>query len=65
LAWFLHTLCVFRFPPSLTMMHLCITQYTYWTPSVHSLESADPAQWLMSQALLLNVLLHVGLCYGG
>src|SRR6218665_573947 len=29
---FLHTLCVFRFPPALTMMHLCITQCTYWTP---------------------------------
>src|SRR6218665_3171466 len=29
---FLHTLCVFRFPPSLTMMHLRITQCTYWTP---------------------------------
>src|SRR6218665_1621006 len=28
---FLHTLCVFRFPPSLTMMHLCIIQCTYWT----------------------------------
>jgi len=27
----LHTLCVFRFSPTLTMMHLCITQYTYWT----------------------------------
>src|SRR6218665_3711402 len=25
----LHTLCVFRFPPILTMMHLCITQCTY------------------------------------
>src|SRR6218665_727757 len=25
---FLHTLCVFRFPPTLTMMHLCITQCT-------------------------------------
>src|SRR6218665_1167235 len=23
---------VFRFPPTLTMMHLCITQCTYWTP---------------------------------
>src|SRR6218665_3522627 len=23
------------FPPTLTMMHLCITQYTYWTP-LHS-----------------------------
>src|SRR6218665_911215 len=29
---FLHTLCVFRFPPTLTRMHLCITQCTYWTP---------------------------------
>jgi len=29
---FLHTLCVFRFPSTLTMMHLCITQCTYWTP---------------------------------
>src|SRR6218665_1203360 len=28
---FLHTFCVFRFPPTLTMMHLCITQCTYWT----------------------------------
>ena len=29
---FLHILCVFRFLPSLTTMHLCITQCTYWTP---------------------------------
>jgi len=29
---FLYTLCVFRFPPTLTMVHLCITQCTYWTP---------------------------------
>src|SRR6218665_3967976 len=29
---FLHTLCVFRFPPTFTMMHLCITQCAYWTP---------------------------------
>jgi len=29
---FLHTLCVFRLPPTLTMMHSCITQCTYWTP---------------------------------
>ena len=28
---FLHTLRVI-FPPTLTMMHLCITQCTYWTP---------------------------------
>src|SRR6218665_4050020 len=26
---FVHTLRVFRFPPSLTMMHLCIRQCTY------------------------------------
>src|SRR6218665_504464 len=25
------TLHVFRFPPTFTMMHLCITQCTYWT----------------------------------
>src|SRR6218665_912598 len=34
-----NTLCVFRFPPTLTMMHSCITQYTYWTPlhsSIHA-----------------------------
>ena len=31
----LHTLRVFRFPPTLTVMHLCITQCTYWTP-LHS-----------------------------
>jgi len=29
---FLLTLRVFRFPPTLTMMHLRITQCTYWTP---------------------------------
>jgi len=29
---FLHTLHVFRFPPTFTMMHLCNTQCTYWTP---------------------------------
>jgi|SRR6218665_1369091 len=28
----LHTLCVFHFPPTLTMMHLCNTQCTYWMP---------------------------------
>jgi len=31
---FLHTLCVFRFLPTLLMMHLCITQCTYWTPLI-------------------------------
>src|SRR6218665_1650900 len=34
---FLHTLRVFRFPPTLTMMHLCITQCTYWTPVRHAI----------------------------
>src|SRR6218665_585926 len=29
---FLHTLYVFRIPLTLTMMHLCITQCTYWMP---------------------------------
>jgi len=29
---FLHTLCVSHFPPTLTIMHLWITQCTYWTP---------------------------------
>src|SRR6218665_1526978 len=28
----LHALRVFRFPPTFTMMHLCITKCTYWTP---------------------------------
>ena len=31
---FLHTFSVLRFPPTLTLMHLCITQCTYWTPLV-------------------------------
>jgi len=34
---FLHTLCLFLLPPTLTMMHLCITQCTYWTPLIESL----------------------------
>src|SRR6218665_4034523 len=29
---FLHILRVFRFPTTFTMMPLCITQCTYWTP---------------------------------
>src|SRR6218665_2365432 len=33
---FLHAFCDFRAPRTLTMMHLCITQCTYWTP-LHSL----------------------------
>src|SRR6218665_3326325 len=31
---FLHTFSVFRFPPTLTMMHLYITKCTNWTPLV-------------------------------
>src|SRR6218665_1373115 len=30
-VFFTYFIC-FSFPPSLTMMHLCITQCTYWTP---------------------------------
>src|SRR6218665_1740732 len=29
-----YIVCVFRFPSCLTMMHLCITQCTHWTPLV-------------------------------
>src|SRR6218665_2484063 len=29
---FLHTFYLFRFLPTFTIMHLCITQCTYWTP---------------------------------
>jgi len=36
---FLHTLRVF--PPSLTMMHLCITRCTYWTPRSSTVEFVD------------------------
>jgi len=32
---FLHTY-VFRFPLTLTMLHLCITQCMYWTPLDHT-----------------------------
>src|SRR6218665_2221992 len=28
---YFNALRVFSFPPTLTMMHLCITQCTYWT----------------------------------
>src|SRR6218665_645890 len=31
---FLHALCAFLSPPTLTMMHLCITQCMYWMPLV-------------------------------
>src|SRR6218665_1898310 len=35
---FLHTLRVFRFPLTFTMMHLCLTQCTYWTPLVNRIK---------------------------
>src|SRR6218665_4133432 len=38
-TYFLHTLLVFRFPPTLTMMNLCITQCTYWTPPCQNRKS--------------------------
>src|SRR6218665_1267976 len=46
---FLHTLRVF-FPPTLTSMHLCITQCTYWSPLsitliLGSLGIANPRIW--------------------
>jgi len=27
-----HLIYVILYPPILTMMHLCMMQYTYWTP---------------------------------
>ena len=50
---FLHTLCVFRFPPNLTMIHLCITQCTYWTPlyvRCHKITSGGHAGRLSARA---------------
>src|SRR6218665_3546872 len=39
---FLHAFCVFRFPPTLIMMHSCITQCTYWTPlAVYRIKSKN------------------------
>ena len=39
---FLHTLRVFRFPPTFTMMHLCINQCTYWTPRTRDNRPMQP-----------------------
>ena len=39
---FFYILCVFRFPPTLTMMHLCITQCTYWTPLQEAMPKPNP-----------------------
>ena len=33
---FTYFMCI-SFPPTFTMMHLCITQFTYWTPLLFSL----------------------------
>ena len=48
---FLHTLCVFCFPPALTMMHLCITQCTYWTPLVMSSCSNKRRLWWLQRLI--------------
>src|SRR6218665_2679433 len=40
-TFFTYFMC-FSFPPSLTMMNLCITQCTYWTPLLIILSSCLP-----------------------
>src|SRR6218665_4016079 len=47
---FLHTLRVIS-PPTLTMMHLCITQCTYWTPLCVNINHR------LSGSQILNILL--------
>src|SRR6218665_1964426 len=47
---FTYFMCI-SFPPSLTMMHLCITQCMYWTPLFNSPDACRGAlhgfqQWL-------------------
>jgi len=46
----LHTLPVFRFPPTLTMMHLCITQCTYWTPLLQCFNTLTTVYAIVSHA---------------
>ena len=55
---FLHTLRVFS-PPALTMMHLCITQCTYWTPlSSPVTTSRTPRAWrTLWTAPMMNVII--------
>src|SRR6218665_479130 len=53
---FLHTFCVFRFPPTLTMMRLCITQCTYWTP-LCLVPEVCPAPWTRLTILSLRLVL--------
>src|SRR6218665_2058219 len=49
---FTYFVCIFS-PPTLTMMHLCITQCTYWTPlhpptqaEVNKIKLHLPYSWL-------------------
>src|SRR6218665_196861 len=51
---FLHTLRVFRFPPTFTMMHLCINQCTYWTPRTRDNRPMQP--YLTRSSTLLGLL---------
>ena len=62
---FLHTLRVFL-PPSLTMMHLCIMQCTYWTPLFGPITNMRPfiiLAWINSSGLHWHANLRRGLCY--
>ena len=52
---FLHTFCVFRFPPTLTMMHLCITQCTYWTPLTRFLKKNASLSLNIMIQLIVNI----------
>src|SRR6218665_866857 len=44
---FLHTLYVFRIPPILTLMHLCIIQCTYWTPLPSIVGGIGNESWML------------------
>src|SRR6218665_303299 len=57
---FLHTLCVFRFPPTLTMMHLCITQCMYWTPLWDGAWGGGPVVVVLLLLLVLVLCLTIG-----
>src|SRR6218665_2347584 len=55
-----YILCVY-FPPTLTMMHLCITQCTYWTPLFIGSEGIDAPGLALGSTLeliALKTLLH-------
>src|SRR6218665_1170973 len=51
----LHASYVFRFPPTLTMMHLCITQCTYWTPLGGIFGGPSPQVFMTSWYLLISI----------